>query len=318
MKIEDIKTQGEVWTEYYDAFGYFSPDNVRPLCEPRRMVHGRGSDKAVILVHGLTDAPYAMMAVGDHFHRALGYDVYLPLLHCHGLQDPAGMEEVLLAEWKNNISFALETAGRSACRVAIGGLSTGGALAFHFAAVDPRVTGELYLFSGAFGLYGGPANMFSDLVEQLVMLPSVDRLSNSASLVGQNPYRYSRIPIVAVRQLVRLMRENDELIAGFLKQRAFGKRIFSAWTAADTVLNIKKIEQLAKIVPDDMYCSFVIDKKEKVKHAGVVLSRPVYPLGGGDGDSPLELPNPRFGEMMAVVSRFEKNEPCNQVQTSQV
>ena len=80
------------WFDYYDHFPYFSPDVVREGCHPRIMEHREACEKAIVLVHGLTDSPYFMTAIADFFFDRLGYNVYLPLLHCHGLKDPKGMD----------------------------------------------------------------------------------------------------------------------------------------------------------------------------------------------------------------------------------
>jgi esterase/lipase len=44
-----------------------------------------------VLIHGLTDSPYFMTAIGEYFFGNLGYNVYLPLLQCHGLKEPKGV-----------------------------------------------------------------------------------------------------------------------------------------------------------------------------------------------------------------------------------
>jgi esterase/lipase len=92
------------------------------------MEHEGPTTKAIVLVHGLTDSPYFMTAIGDYFFQNLGYNVYLPLLQSHGLKEPKGMEGVALDEWKANVNFAVDIAASKAHQVSIGGLSTGGAL----------------------------------------------------------------------------------------------------------------------------------------------------------------------------------------------
>jgi esterase/lipase len=55
------------------------------------MQHEGPTTKAIVLVHGLTVSPYFMTAIGDHFFQNLRYNVYLPLLQCHGLKEPKGV-----------------------------------------------------------------------------------------------------------------------------------------------------------------------------------------------------------------------------------
>ena len=101
----------------------------------------------------------------------LGYDAYLPLLHCHGLKAPKGMQGVDLGEWKANVRFAIQAAAEKATRVSIGGLSTGGALSFYMACTKPRITGDLYLFSAALDLAGGPLGLIGEFKQWLLGTP---------------------------------------------------------------------------------------------------------------------------------------------------
>ncbi len=294
------------WSDYYDAFPYFSGDVIRPGCGPGVMLHPGGSEKAIVLLHGLTDSPYAMEAIGRYFFENLHYDVYLPLLQCHGLKEPRGMKGVSLAEWKANVQFALGVAASSSATVSLGGLSTGGALSFNFGATDSRVTGEIYLFSAAFSLYGGPGGRCSKFLEFLLMTPLVNLYSRSNSLIGKNPYRYAKVPLLSARQLVILMRENRLLMCPVDGGKIFGKRLFSAWSESDRVVSVHALRAVGDAIGSRLYCPFVIAKDRDVHHACVVLDAPVYPKNSGSNKSPLELANPRFAEMMEAVRQFEQ------------
>ncbi len=147
------------WSDYYERFDYFSADQVRDGCHPRIMEHDGPREKAIVLVHGLTDSPYFMTFIAAHFFHQHDYNVYLPLLHFHGLTEPRGMEGVKLEEWKANVNYAVDCAAANARDVSIGGLSTGGVLSFYTAAHNPKVTGALYLFSAALDLAGGPGGI---------------------------------------------------------------------------------------------------------------------------------------------------------------
>ncbi len=127
------KARDHEWLAYYKQFHYFSAEAVRDGCHPRIMEHEKSTEKAIVLVHGLTDSPYFMTAIGDYFFINLRCNVYLPLLQCHGLKEPRGMEGVDLDEWKANVNFAVDVATSKAHHVAIGGLSTGGLLSFYTA-----------------------------------------------------------------------------------------------------------------------------------------------------------------------------------------
>ncbi len=85
FKMGEEKT---IWREYYAEFPCFSDGAVRGGCQPRKMEHDIRAEKAIVLVHGLSDSPHFLRAVGEFFHFKLGYDVYLPLLQGHGSSLP--------------------------------------------------------------------------------------------------------------------------------------------------------------------------------------------------------------------------------------
>lgn len=295
------------WGEYYDAFSYFVKDDVRPLCHPRKLIHSRGSEKAIVLVHGLTDSPYSMMAIAEYFHRKLGYDVYLPLLQNHGLKNGNGMRGVKLASWKDNVRFAIDSALEGGRRVSVGGLSTGGALGFHFAATDGQVKGELYLFSAAFGLYGGKRNCFTPLIEGILKSPCIPFCTTRSSLVEENPYRYSRVPLISARELVYLMDENKQLLQKIKEGKEFDTRVFSAWSEADRVVRIDLLAEFKSFLEDGNFSSYVIPKTAGVVHACVVLADGVYAVDSSPGDPFLDPANPHFNMMMDALAQFEKS-----------
>jgi len=302
MTQEGSEARGNEWLDYYDKFQYFSPADVRDGCHPRIMEHDQPA-KAIVLVHGLTDSPYFMTAIGEYFFSQLGYNVYLPLLHFHGLKKPQGMEGVSLVEWKANVNFAVNIAASKVADVSIGGLSTGGTLSFYNAVNNPKVTGALYLFSAALDLAGGLAG---DLKERLLRTFMVDILDNDKTLIGANPYRYSRMDLDGARELSALIKETDVLMKGFRRQEPFSKRVFAAHSENDSTANIAGIEDLKKVSDPDKFTFFRIPKAEGVSHASLVLKDPIYSAEEFKGDEPLEKANSQFGKMMRAVADFEK------------
>lgn len=297
------------WPEYYQEFPYFSDQTVRPGCHPRKLLHDNRVQKAIVLIHGLTDSPYYMMAIADYFHNFLGYNVYLPLLQCHGLKNPAGMTGASLAEWKKNVRFAVQSAAESADRVSIGGLSMGGALSVYFGCSDPQITGHLFLFSAALGLYGGRLNVYGGLLEFLLKSPFFRfldnwKLLNGKPLEGSHPYRYDRVPFNSARELVQLLQEVNGLLkpAGDIVS---SKRIFNAWSECDKVINVRKLHHLKTFTKECDVVSFIIPAVARVAHACVVLKEKIHAIGSQPGDTPLEIANPLFVEMMAALHKFE-------------
>jgi len=295
-----------LWPEYSQAFPEFSDATVRTGCEPRRLLHSTTTGKAIVLVHGLTDSPYFMSALADYFFAVLGYDVYMPLLQCHGLKEPNGMAGVSLAEWKRNVDFALdEAAGRSG-KVSIGGLSTGGALSFYMSCTCKKVTGDLYLFSAALGLAPVMQVIPGWLQEWLLRIPLITLFDNGKPLIGENPYRYERVSLNCARELAFLIKENKRLRSSFSTQNLFGKRIFAVTTEFDIVVNVSAVKSLKEIVDGGNFVVFNIEKKAQVEHACVVLQEPVYAIDAQPSDPPLEKANPYFTDMIEQMKIFEQ------------
>ncbi|HHE07848.1 MAG TPA: hypothetical protein ENL01_02950 [Chlorobaculum parvum] len=210
------------WLGYYERFAYFSPQNVRDGCYPRILEHSGPVEKASVLVHGLSDSPWFMTAIGDYFFHHLGYNVYLPLLHCHGLKEPNGMEEAELEEWKSNTSFAINAAAAKAGEISIGGLSTGGALSFYMAAINPKIQGALYLFSAALDLAGGPFGLIGEIKEKLLLTFLADLLDFNSPLIGDIHTGTAMLIWMERRSLPGLSRRptlsSKDSIAGFPSQ----------------------------------------------------------------------------------------------------
>lgn len=288
------------WFDYYDRFPCFSPDAVRDGCQPRIMEHAEPCRKAIVLVHGLSDSPYFMTAIGDYFFHHLGYNVYMPLLHFHGLKDPKGMEDVELEEWKANVSFAINIAAAKSSEISVGGLSTGGALSFYMSALNPRINGTLYLFSAALDLAGGPSGLIGEMKEKLLKTFLADLLDFNAPLIGENPYRYSSVDMDGAVQLARLIKETDTIIGLFGSGFSFPDKVFAAHSEADKTADIAGIEALQHVCVQERFSFFRIPKHLGVPHASVVLEQPVVSNG-----KELEPRNPVFTEMMQAIAAFE-------------
>jgi len=296
------------WLAYYERFPYFTANAVRDGCQPRILEHAEPAPKAVVLVHGLTDSPHFMTAIAEFFYGELGYDVYLPLLQCHGLAEPRGMEDVKLEQWKANVSASIAIAtARKERPVSIGGLSTGGTLSFYAAANDPRVTGALYLFSAALDLAGGPFGWAGEIKELLARHRLfVTLFDDRKSLIGRNPFRYEHMDLNGASELAQLMKETDALIAGFRAGPPFQKRVFAAHSEADATADIQGIRDLEAVSLAERFTFFRIPREAEVPHASLVLRDPVCALDTAPGEAPLEEANPHFAEMMAALKDFER------------
>ena len=290
------------WVEYYEKFDYFRPEKIRDGCHPRIREH-RDAEASVVLVHGLSDSPYFMSAIANHFHQELKYNVYLPLLHFHGLKKPGGMEGVELEEWKRNVLWSVKYASEKTEKVSIGGLSTGGALSFYTACYSPRVTGDLFLFSAALDLVVARSGSIGDITERLLrnkfLTWILDRFDEGKPLVGNNPYKYDYVDKDGARELAKLIKETDALLESFDLKHPFQKKTFAAHSYADETADIDGIIELKDAIPRASFDDFFIDSKKGVTHAGLVLQEDLV-LNG----EILEKGNSEFDSMMKAITRF--------------
>ena len=301
-----MQVREDEWLEYYQEFRpHCTAARVRPGCQPRKRTrnNARGS---VVLVHGLSDSPFYMSAIANHFYQHLGYNVFLPLLHFHGLKKPGGMEGVELEEWKRNVSWAVDQAALlTPAKVSIGGLSTGGALSFYTACTSPRVTGDLLLFSAALSLTVKWAAPLGRVVETLLrrkrLVDFLDKLDADEPLVGEHPVKYAYIDKDGAHELVRLIKEIDLLKRGFDRKHPFPRRVFAAHSYADTTAGIDGIIDLQNRCLKKDFQSFYIDRKARVAHADLVLDRDIC---SADGERIFARKNPQFDAMMRSLSRF--------------
>ena len=292
------ETWGNEWLEYYDRFNYFSQEKIRNGCHPRIMEHPNAL-QAIVLVHGLTDSPYFMTAIGEFFHEKLGYNVYIPLLHCHGLKKPKGMENVDLSEWKANVSFAIKSAAAKCSRISIGGLSTGGTLSFYMAATNPKINETLYLFSAALDLAGKRFDLLGDIAERLLRTPLAQLFDRKKDLIGENPYKYAHMDMDGAQELARLIKETDTIIDEYDAKDPFPNKIFAGHSECDTTANIAGIEDLKKVSIPERFEFFRINKEYKVSHASLVLKDPILV-----NDKKLVNDNPQFTPMMEAIAAF--------------
>lgn len=101
-------------------------------------------DRAIVLLHGYNDSPQTMRSPAAAMHAA-GWTVYAPLLPGHGRSLPA-FAASSSDEWIDAARAAVREALDRHARVAVGGLSMGGAIAMIMASEEPSVLGAV-LFS---------------------------------------------------------------------------------------------------------------------------------------------------------------------------
>ncbi len=291
-----------IWTDYYTKFE-INADSVRKDCEPRIMLQDSPTEKAIVLIHGLTDSPFFMEAIGECFYQ-WGYNVFIPLLDGHGLKDPKFMRGVKLETWIKNVDFAIQEAKSQSKVISIGGLSTGGTLSVLKMFESPNdITGGIFLFSAALDIAGVTGNIIEKLLRTRIILPILAYREDKfgKDLIGDNLYRYARMDNDGARELSKLIDEIDENLKK-IKKGNIDKPIFVAHSEYDSAADIQGVEELIAKSQEDKTEFFRIGKYFHVPHASVVLKEDVKAKNG----SPLEPKNPFFDEMMNTVDQFQR------------
>ncbi|MDJ0898451.1 MAG: alpha/beta hydrolase [Xenococcus sp. MO_188.B8] len=278
----------------------FNNNAIRPGCEPKIIDHGSKKNNVIVLIHGLTDSPYFMEAIGERF-ALMGFNVLIPLLPGHGLKEPQGMKGVTLEQWQQEIDLTVEDAKQLGNKISIGGLSTGGTLSVWKAQKSPQeINGGIFLFSAALDIAGKQGDFKEKLLRTNFIRPLIATFEdkNQQPLVGNdpddNPYRYSRMDIDGAAQLSEAIKLVDNAI--------LSQPLFVAHSEDDSAADIEGVEELIRLHKSNPTKTdfFRIGKNYHVPHASVVLAEDVMSAN----QSPLEPKNPFFDLMMNRIQKF--------------
>ena len=177
---------------------------------------------AVVLLHGLTDAPYSQRHVAKSY-RDHGFVAIVPRLPGHGTV-PAGLTEVVWEDWAAATRLAMREARRQVgpgLPLHIVGFSNGGALAMKDAldAIDdptlPRAE-RIVLISPMIGVTD--MARFAGFAGLPAILPAFERAAWLSVLPEFNPFKYNSFPINGARQSSLLTRALQPRIARYARE----------------------------------------------------------------------------------------------------
>jgi len=301
------------WHQHYQPT--IDSGTIRPGNEPRIMIQESEQtvENAVVLVHGLSDSPYFMQAIGNKFYD-LGFNVLMPLMPGHGINSSEEAEKKMdsldVKDWFAEVAFAVACARDLGQKVSIGGLSNGGLLSTYHTIVAPQeITGGLFLFSAALDIGDIKENLLrADNFLVSFVLETAENIQESerGPLVNndRNPYRYSWIPMNGNVQLSNCIKEIENYYDRHNqpKYSDIDRPVFAAHSESDKAASIAEIELLIRNHPQSETKTEFFRMKEKfnVPHASVVLAENLYsPMG-----EPQEGKNIFFDDMMQAMERF--------------
>ncbi|MFO1148141.1 MAG: alpha/beta hydrolase [Alsobacter sp.] len=170
---------------------------------------------AVVLLHGLTDAPYSLRHVAQ-FYRDSGFLALGIRLPGHGTV-PAGLTDVTWPDWLAAVRLAVREARRRAPGgpLHIVGYSNGGALAMKYT-LDALGNGALprpdrvVLFSPMIGVTGFAR--FAGIAGWPAYIPRFAKAAWLGIVPEFNPFKYNSFPVNAATQSHRLTQAVQEAV----------------------------------------------------------------------------------------------------------
>ena len=163
----------------------------------------------ILLLHGLTDSPYSLRAIGQKLHE-LGYHVVGLRLPGHGTI-PAALKKARWQDWSAAAQLAFDhLAAEVGDRpIHVAGYSTGAGIALDIAirALDddaPSAPASLILVSPAIGVSAAAA--LAGPTAALGRVPGFGRIAWTERLPEFDPYKYNSFPVNAGAQVHKLTR----------------------------------------------------------------------------------------------------------------
>ena len=193
--------------------GRFSPDwNRSYVLEPDAAPKG-----AVVLLHGLTDAPYSLRHIARRY-RERGYVAVAIRLPGHGTV-PGSLADVEWEDWSEATRLAVREARRRTAPsmpLHLVGYSTGGALALQYAldAIDDANLARpdrIVLLSPMIGITRFAR--FAGLLGLPAFFPAFAKAAWLSVLPEFNPFKYNSFPVNAALQSSLLARSLGEELA---------------------------------------------------------------------------------------------------------
>lgn len=177
---------------------------INPVCRSQLLTHDHQTDRAVILLHGMTNCPAQFLTLGTLLYEQ-GCNVLLPRMPHHGLLDreTEDFKNLKAEELRSFADTAVDIAQGLGKRVMVIGLSAGGVIATWITQFRTDVE-RTVIVSPALGLLNYP-----DMVQPLLM-NTARRLPNRFSPIGDGDasvgpeYAYMRHTTHALAEMMRL------------------------------------------------------------------------------------------------------------------
>lgn len=206
----------------YSAGSVADPRNLSPNWNRSFELPGNGTG-GVLLLHGMSDSPYSLRALGESLNRH-GFQVIGLRLPGHGTA-PSGLKYVHWQDMAAAVSLAMEHLysglGSATSSLHIIGYSTGASLALDFTlkALDGKyssIPDSLVLISPAIRVHGSAR--FAGVKGSLAVLPGLENLAWLTVMDEFDPYKYNSFATNAGSQVHNVTVDVDRRIRGLNRQ----------------------------------------------------------------------------------------------------
>ena len=268
---------------------------------------------AVLLVHGLSDSPYSMRALGEVFHRS-GYHAVVLRLPGHGTV-PAALDEMEWRVWAAAVSTAAKRAAELAGaggRLFFAGYSTGASLVLGHVVDQLLASGKtsvdgLFLFSPSLGVT--PLARFANLNRFLSHWKPFEKARWLDVQPEYDPYKYNSFPKNAGRQSHLLASSlYDALERGSAAK--LGEKLpalIAFQSIVDATVEVAAVENLFRRLHGARHELVMFDINHAVLSEGLLkqrfLARTEDALDGVEIDATYTLVTNSVAEELAVEAR---------------
>jgi esterase/lipase len=243
-----------------------------------------GSQKAAVLVHGLSDSAYFNKDIALLLHSQ-GYNVYSVLLSGHGTQ-VEDLIPIRSKDWIQDVAETILQAKREtgADKILLEGFSMGGALVTYFAEnpVWKYTVSKLILIAPAFQVKSNSARVFC-------ATGAYHFKTWAWNHPGYSPVKYSKMYLKSACELVDLgamvSDESEKVSVPAFMALTDSDQTINNGAALETFKNMKSTSK-----------SFYYVKNQNVAHAAITFQ--TNPIGN--------VINPSFDEMAKEILKFIK------------
>jgi len=182
-------------------------DEIMPGCEPFSFT---GSAMGVLVLHGFTGNPYSMRPLAERCAKS-GYSVELPRLPGHG----TSLEDLVPRRWPDFVEVALgayDDLAERCDKVAVVGLSVGGALTATIAEQRPSVAGCVFINPMLKGPGAEMERGLQELIDSGLEVLATDGGSDIKK-VGTSEAKYEGWPLRALQSVIEGVEVVDAKLA---------------------------------------------------------------------------------------------------------